>query len=172
MSSKSFLFPIIYSAIVIIATCITFYGGYADNINKVTIIGWLLIVPFCVASMLYSKRVIYHHQISGRDLVRAGLSFVVLSSLILIAFQAVFFTLDFKEYKINFMQTQGFELAKEQIRKGQLKITDAEIPALIAKEIEQVTLFRECTGIIFKNISLGLITTMMAAVAIKARIRK
>jgi hypothetical protein len=56
MNPKTFIYPAIYSLLVIVATCITFYGGYTEHINKVTIIGWLLIIPFCVFAMLYAKK--------------------------------------------------------------------------------------------------------------------
>ncbi len=167
---KSFLFPVIYSLIVIIGTCCAFYGGYSNHINKVSIIGWLLIVPFCVFAMMYAKSTIYNHNIGGREAIKEGLTFIILSSLILVVFQAVFFTMDFKAYKINFIQTYGLELAKVQIINGNLKITEAEIPALLAKEIEQVTLFKECTSIIFKNLFLGMITTVITAVTMRAKV--
>ncbi len=171
MNLKSFLFPSIYSALLIIATCITFYGGYSQSINSVTIIGWLLIVPFCVVSMIYAKRTIYNHAIGGKDLVKEGLKFIIFSTLILVIFQAIFFTIDFKAYKINFIQTYGFELAKAQIKNGHLKITEAQIPDLISKEIAQVTLFKECTSIVFKNLFLGTITSVITAVVLRAKLR-
>lgn len=171
MNIKSFLFPSIYSVLLIIATCITFYGGYSQSINTVTIIGWLLIIPFCVVAMIYSKRNIYDNVIGGKDLVKEGLKFIIFSTIILVIFQAVFFTLDFKAYKINFIQTYGFELAKTQIKNGHLKITEAQIPDLINKEIEQVTLFKECTSVVFKNLFLGTITAIITAVTLRAKLK-
>jgi glucose uptake protein GlcU len=167
MTFKSLLFPVIYSSICIAATCITFYGGAVDHINEAVITGWLLLVPFCVAAMIYAKKSMYNNSIGGKEAVKEGFKFIILSTLILVVFQAVFFTLDFKEYKIHFMQTYGVELAKAQIAKGHLTITESQIPDLIAKEVEQVTLFRECTGIVFKNLFLGTITAIICAVAIR-----
>ncbi len=171
MNPKSFVFPSLYSALVIIATCVTFYGGYINHINKITIIGWLLIIPFCVAAMIYAKKVIYQGNIGGKDAVKEGLKFIVFSTLILVVFQAIFFTLDFKAYKVDFIQTYGVELAKAQIKNGNLKITEAEIPNLIKQEIEQVTVFKGCTSIVFKNLFLGVITSVITAVTMRARLR-
>lgn len=171
MSPKTFLFPSIYSALLIIATCITFYGGHSQSINTVTIIGWLLIVPFCVMAMIYSKRTIYNNEIGGKDLVKEGLKFIVFSTIILVVFQAIFFELDFKAYKVNFMQANGFELSKIQIKSGHLKITEAQIPGYVAKEIEGVTLFKECTSVVFKNFFLGTITSIITAVVLRAKLR-
>ena len=171
MNPKSFIFPSLYSALVIIATCITFYGGYINHINKITIIGWLLIIPFCVAAMIYAKKVIYQGNIGGKDAVKEGLKFIVFSTLILVVFQAIFFTLDFKAYKVDFIQTYGVELAKAQIKNGNLKITETEIPNLIKQEVEQVTVFKECTSIVFKNLFLGVITSVITAVTMRARLR-
>ena len=171
MSPKTFLFPVLYSSLLIIATCIVFYGGQGQSINTVTIIGWLLIVPFCVMAMIYSKRTIYNNEIGGKDLVKEGLKFIIFSTIILVVFQAIFFELDFKTYKINFIQTYGFDLAKAQIKAGHLKITEAQIPDLINKEIEQVTLFKECTSVVFKNLFLGTITSVITAVVMRAKLR-
>jgi len=171
MNIKSFLFPSIYSALLIIATCVVFYGGHIQLINTVTIIGWLLIVPFCVMAMIYSKRSIYNNEIGGKDLVKEGLKFIVFSTIILVIFQAIFFELDFKAYKVNFMQANGFELSKIQIKSGHLKITEAQIPSYVAKEIEGVTLFKECTSVVFKNIFLGTITSVITAVALRAKLK-
>lgn len=171
MNPKTFVFPSLYSVLVILATCITFYGGYSQSINGVTIIGWLLIIPFCVGAMLYAKKYIYNGVIGGKDAIKEGLKFIIFSTIILVVFQAVFFTLDFKAYKIDFMQTFGVELAKAQIKAGNLKITEAEIPNLIKQEIEQVTLFKECTSVVFKNLFLGTITAVLTGVAMRAKIR-
>lgn len=171
MNPKSFLYPVIYSSLLIIATCITFYGGFINYINTVTIIGWLMIIPFCVLAMLYAKKEMYNGNIGGKDAVKEGLKFVVFSTVILVIFQVIFFTLDFKAYKIHFIETYGFELAKTQIKNGNLKITEAQIPDLIKKEIEQVTLFKECTSIVFKNLFLGTITSVICAVTLRAKLR-
>ena len=171
MNPKTFIFPSIYSTLVIIATCITFYGGFTSHMNKVTIIGWLFIVPFCVAAMLFAKKTIYQGNIGGKDSVKEGLKFIIFSSIILVIFQSIFFTLDFKAYKIDFMQTYGVELAKTQIKNGNLKISESEIPNLIRQEIEQVTLFKECTSILFKNLFLGTITTILTAVTLRAKLK-
>lgn len=171
MILKSFLFPVIYSVIYIAAICFTFYGGHTDRINLVTNVCWLLLIPFCVAAMIYAKKSIYNNSIGGKEAVKEGFKFLIFSSVILVIFQAIFFTLDFKEYKIHFMQTYGVELAKAQIaRAHSTTITEAQIPDLIAKEIEQVTLFRECTAIVFKNMFLGTITSIICAVTLRNKI--
>lgn len=164
-----FLFPAIYSAIVMLATCVAFYGGYTQYMNTVSIIGWLLIVPFCVLAILYAKKKRYQGHIGGRNAVKEGLAFILFSTILLVIFQSVFFTLDFKAYKINFMQTYGFALAKAQIANGHLKITEAEIPGLIRQEVAQVTLFKECTGLVFKNFFLGTMTSIVCGVIVKTK---
>jgi len=171
MNLKSFLFPSVYSAIVIVSTCITFYTGQAQHINKVAIIDWLLIVPFCVMAMLYAKKTMYFGNIGGKDAAREGLKFIIFSTIILVIFQSIFFTLDFKAYKINFIETYGLELAKEQVKNGHLKIKDSELPNLIKQEVAQITLFKEATSIVFKNLFLGTITTVITAVTLRANIR-
>nr|MBP6757122.1 hypothetical protein [Bacteroidia bacterium] len=77
MNLKSFLFPTIYSALCIISTSIAFYGGYSKSINTVSIIGWLLIIPFCVMAMIYAKKTQFNNSIGGKDAVKEGFKFIV-----------------------------------------------------------------------------------------------
>ena len=51
------------------------------------------------------------------------------------------------------------------------KITETEIPKLIQQEIEQITLFKECTSIVFKNLFLGTITAIVTAVTIRGNFK-
>jgi len=67
------------------------------------------------------------------------------------------------------MNTEGFELAKLQIANGKLTIKESEIPALIQKEIEGVTLFKEYTAIIFKNLFLGVFASFIGGVFFKTK---
>lgn len=167
--TKSLLFPIAYSTLYILSICFTFYGGHQKSLNAVYIIGWLMLIPFCVAAMVYAKKAHYQNQISGRDAAKEGLKFIILSSVILIVFQTVFFMTDLRDFKINYFETYGPELAREQIKQGKLTISEKEIPGLIKSEVAQISLFRECTSILFKNLFLGVITTIFGAVALKSK---
>ena len=42
---------------------------------------------------------------------------------------------------------------------------------LINKEIAEITLFRECTSIVFKNLFLGTITSIVTAVSIRGKFK-
>ena len=79
--------------------------------------------------------------------------------------------LDFKDYKVDYIQTYGLELAKAQVKNGNLKITEEQLPNLISQEIAQVTLFKECTSVVFKNLFLGTITSIITAVTMRAKLR-
>ena len=153
----------------IMAVCVCFYGGMQPQLNKITIFGWLLLFPFCLLHIKYIKTANYNNLIGGREATKEGLIFVVISTLILLAFQTIFFILDFKDYKIHYMQTEGFELAKLQIAHGKLTIKESEIPALIQKEIEGVTLFKEYTAIVFRNLFLGVFASFIGGVFFKTK---
>ncbi len=114
------------------------------------------------------KKTFYNNNIGGKDAVKEGLKFIIFSTIVLVIFQSIFFTLDFKAYKVDFMQTYGFELAKTQIKNGNLKIAETEIPNLVKQEIEQVTLFKECTSIVFKNLFLGTNIKKLIALVLRA----
>ena len=95
MTFKSFLFPVIYSAVCISAICFTFYGGHVDHINEASIAGWLLIVPFCVAAMVYAKKNFYNNSIGGKASVKEGFTCFSFSTRLLGTFGTLVFTADF-----------------------------------------------------------------------------
>ncbi len=167
MKSKLFLFAIIYSALSILSICIAFYGGYIHLLNYVYLFSLLGLLPFVLLAVKTFRDKENGGVLSGKEAFKAGLKCVVSSAIILSVFQAVFFTLDFKEYKISYMRTIGPEAIKKEISRGLLKAKESEIPAIINNDIEQVTLFYEITGVLFKTIAYGLFCSFIAAVFFK-----
>ncbi len=167
MNIKTFLIPVIYSILIIATTCICFYGGMPHKLNIISIFGWLLLLPFCLLQIVFIKKTKYNNSIGGRDATKEGLIFVMITTLILLIFQTIFFIVDLKEFKINFFETQGFELAKQQITNGMLKIKDSEIPDLIKKEVAEITLTKELTLLVFKNVFLGIFASFIGGVFFK-----
>ena len=94
---------------------------------------------------------------------------MVITTLFLIIFQVVFFEYAFKDYKINYMQTVGPQMLKEQIVSQKLKITEADIPKTIAADVEGVTLFKEVTSVIFKTIFYGLFCSIICAILLRRK---
>jgi len=65
------------------------------------------------------------------------------------------------------METVGPQVLKEQIAAGKIKLTEAEIPKVIALDVADVTLFKEVTSVIFKNIFYGMFSSFVAAIFLK-----
>lgn len=167
MNIKTLIVPTIYTSLVIATTCIAFYGGFQSHLNTVAIFGWLFLLPFCLFQIYFVRKTVYNNVIGGRDATKEGLMFVMLSTVALVIFQSIFFYTGFRDYKINFMQTQGFELAKLQIASGSLKIKDSEIPGLIQEEIKGITIGKEITSIVFRNLFLGIFASFIGGVFFK-----
>lgn len=163
-----FLLALLYSVLFAIAVCIVFYGGYVQYITHVYLIGLAFMMPFIFLAVWLRRRRM-GGVLGGREGLREGLRFVVAATLYMALFQVIFFQLDFKEYKINFMQTMGPDILKEQIKTGQAKITEADIPKIIAEDIEQVTVFKEITSVVFKNLLFGAFSSFLAAVLFKRK---
>ena len=125
--------------------------------------------PFLFLAVYLEKRDLHAGQIGGKVAGKAGLKFVVTATMFLVLFQAIFFETTFKEYKINYMQTSGPQILKEQIAAGKLKIKEEEIPQIIANDVEGVTLFKEITSVVFKTIFYGTFCSLITAVAMRRK---
>jgi hypothetical protein len=163
-----FLLALLYSVLFAAAVCIVFYGGYVQYITHVYLIGLLFMLPFIFATV-WLKRKRMGGVLGGREGVKEGLRFVIAATLYMSLFQVIFFELDFKEYKINFMQTMGPDILKEQIKAGTAKISEADIPKIISEDIREVTVFKEITSVVFKNLFFGSFCSFLAAILFKKK---
>ena len=67
------------------------------------------------------------------------------------------------------MQTVGPEMLKQEIAAGKIKITEAEIPKIIAADVAGVTLFKEVTSVIFKTVFYGVFCSLISAVLLRRK---
>ena len=167
--NKTFILAFIYAVLFAAAVCFIYYNNHIKYITHVYLIGLLCMFPFLYAAVYYDKKDNYDGEIGGKVAGKSGFKFVVTATLFLMLFQTVFFVTSFKEYKINYMQTVGPQMLKEQIAAGKLKITEAEIPKVIATDIEGVTLFKEITSVIFKTVFYGVFCSLIVAVLLKRK---
>jgi len=161
----AFIYAVLFSALV----CFVFYGNHIKYITHAYLIGLLFMLPFVYAAVWFQKRDVYQGEIGGRVAGKEGVKFVVIATLFLVVFQIVFFETSFKEYKINYMQTVGPQMLKEQILAGKLKIAEAEIPKMIAADVEGVNLFKEITSVIFKTIFYGIFCSVISALLLRRK---
>ena len=164
---KPFVVALVYSLLFIATICFTFYGGHTQYITHAYLIGLVCMLPFVFIAILWQRQTVYGGIISGKVAVKEGLKFVLVATLILIVFQTVFFEKSFRNFKANYMETVGPQVLKEQIAAGKIKLTEAEIPKVIALDVADVTLFKEVTSVIFKNIFYGMFSSFVAAIFLK-----
>jgi hypothetical protein len=107
--------------------------------------------------------------LSGRDAVKEGLRFVVAATIYMSLFQVIFFEMDFRDYKINFMESTGPQILKDQIASGKAKIAESEIPRIIQEDVQQVTVFKEITAVVFKNLFYGVFCSFISAIILKRK---
>lgn len=167
--NKTLIIAFIYSLLFSAAVCVVFYGDHVKYITHVYLIGLLCMFPFLFTAVYFERKDNFDNEIGGRAASKLGLKFVVMATLFLMLFQTVFFTVSFKDYKINYMQSVGPQMLKEQIASGNLKITEAEIPKVIATDVEGVTLFKEITSVIFKTVFYGAFCSIITAFTLKRK---
>jgi hypothetical protein len=164
---KPFIVAFVYSLLFIATICFTFYGGHTQYITHAYLIGLVCMLPFVFIAILWQRQTVFGGIISGKGAVKEGLKFVLVSTLIIIIFQSVFFEKSFKDFKISYMQTVGPKVIKEEIAAGKTKLTEDQIPKAIALDVADVTLFKEVTSVIFKNIFYGMFSSFVAAIFLK-----
>jgi hypothetical protein len=163
-----FFLAFIYSVLFAATVCFVFYGGHITYITHAYLIGVLGMFPFIYGSIWMKRR--RDGFLAGREGVKEGLRFVVAATLFMVLFQVIFFEMDFKAYKINFMQTSGPQILKEQIAKGTAKISESAIPGIIAEDVQQVTVTKEITSVVFKNLLFGAFASFISALVLKKKI--
>lgn len=167
--TKPVLLAIFYTLLFATAVCVVFYGNHIKYITHVYLIGLLCMFPFVYAAVWFQRKDVHDGEIGGKDAGKEGLKFVVMTTLFLVIFQAVFFIASFRDYKVNYMQTVGPQMLKEQIVTQKLKITEADIPKTIAADVEGVTLFKEVTSVIFKTVFYGLFCSIICAILLRRK---
>jgi hypothetical protein len=164
---KPFLVALVYSLLFIASICFVFYGGHSQFITHAYLLGLVSMLPFVFVTIFWQRQTVYGGTISGKNAIKEGLKFVLITTLMLIVFQSVFFEKSFHDFKTNYMETVGPKVLKEQIAAGKIKLTEAEIPKVIALDVADVTLFKEITSVIFKNIFYGMFSSFVAAIFLK-----
>jgi len=167
--NKPVIIALIYSILFSASVCFVFYGDHIKYLTHVYLIGLLCMLPFLYYAVLLQKKNVYKGDMSGRIAGREGLRFVVAATFFLILFQVVFFETSFKAYKINYMQTVGPQILKDQITAGKLKLAETEIPKMIATDVEGVTLFKEITSVVFKTVFYGAFCSFIVAFLLKRK---
>ncbi len=167
LRSGSVYTALIYSLLTIASICFVFYTGRSQWLFNVHLISWLAVFPFTFFIVWYHRNHYNQGFISGKEAMQAGLKFILLVILILCVFQVIFFQTDFKDFKINFIKSQGPLKLKEAIQQGQIKASESDIPKIIEQDIAQVTIFAEITAILFKYIAYGLFSSFISAVFLK-----
>ena len=161
----AFVYAVLFSALV----SFVFYGDHIKYIGKAYFLGLLGMLPFVYAAVWFQRRDIHEGEIGGKEAGKEGIKFVVIATLFLIVFQIIFFETSFREYKVNYMQTVGPEMLKQEIAAGKIKITEAEIPKIIAADVAGVTLFKEVTSVIFKTVFYGVFCSLISAVLLRRK---
>ncbi|MGZ3865088.1 MAG: DUF4199 family protein [Bacteroidia bacterium] len=165
--NKTLLLALVYTLLFAAVVCVVFYGDHVKYITHAYFAGLLGIFPFVYAAIWFARK--QQGEIGGKEAAREGFRFVLLATLFLIVFQIVFFETSFREFKINYMQTVGPQALKEQMLSGQMKITESDIPKIIATDVEGVTLFKEITSVIFKNFFFGGLSVIIASFLLKLK---
>lgn len=163
-----FILALVYSVLFAATVCIVFYGGHIQYITHAYLIGLVLMAPFIYAS-IFLKRKRMAGVLAGREAVKEGLRFVVAATIYMCLFQVIFFEMDFREYKIHFMESTGPQILKEQIAAGKAKISETDIPRIIQEDVQQVTVFKEITAVVFKNLFYGTFCSFIFAVILKRK---
>ncbi|MBS1647714.1 MAG: DUF4199 domain-containing protein [Bacteroidetes bacterium] len=167
INKKTIIAALIYTLLFATGVCVAFYGTGAKYITHAYLLGVLCMLPFVFGIIWWQRQSTYGGIISGKSALKEGLKFVVFVTLLLLIFQIVFFEVSFKEYKIQYIQNVGPQALKAQIASGKIKITEAQIPAEIDRDVHEVTVFKEITAVVFKNVFYGMFASLISALLLK-----
>ncbi len=165
---KAIVLPaLLYAAVCIISITVVFYAKLFHILNMTYLLSLLVLLPSIYFTIRYYRNNYTGGLIGGKEAVKVGLQFVLVAVLIMAAFQAIFFVLDFKEFKINYINTVGPEVTKAAIKNGVLKAKESEIPKILQQEIEQITLSGEMKVVFLKYLIYGLFSSFISSIFLK-----
>jgi predicted secreted protein len=167
MKNKPLLLAGIYSLIYIVSTLFFYTTERFSNLNMVYLLAMALILPMVILTIKIERDETNHGYISGREAVKAGMRFVLYSTLILMLFQAIFYYSGWREFKINALPSYVRERALELDKMGKRKFDEKQLQVAISEELKNITLFKELTFVFFRCIFLGLFSSFMASIFMK-----
>jgi hypothetical protein len=162
---------LIYSALCIITVLLAYnglLGAPVKTVNITYVINMFVMFPFIFFTIKLVRDKDNYGVMGGKEAMRTGLRFVVLSAVVLVIFQLAFFNSGFRDFKVNYLRPLGKEYMEKERTAGKFKGSDSEMNAQIEKNItESVTNGSEITGMLFKTFPYGLFCSFLCAVFLR-----
>ena len=106
-------------------------------------------------------------QISGKDALKEGLSFILVAVIIFAVFNYIFYEKELHDYFVNFKQTKGPGIILEQAQKEGKKFTSDQITKMINDEINDLSAFKDTTYKLFSMLMFGIFSSFIASIFLK-----
>jgi hypothetical protein len=168
IKKKPVAFALIYTVLVIAFKLFVFSSGM--QMTKLGmyshILSLLLMTPF-ILLMVFLIRKERGGGIEGKVALIEGLTFVLVSSILLSIFNYVFFQQELGSYIVNYIQTQGPKSIIEEAAKKGKTITQAEVDKMIKDGVADLSAFKDTTSKLFSMLMFGIFSSFVVSVFLK-----
>lgn len=168
MKNKVIVWVLVYSAVSIAFKLYVFYSGnqgtkLGDLSHLITL---LFILPF-IGLAVYQKRKANNGLIAGREAVREGMHFTLLSIVILGLFNYVFYELEMGKYIVSTISNVDYNELLIQAKRHDKNITMEKVVENQKAYIASFTAFRDTTFKIFGYLLFGAFSSFVCGVTFK-----
>ncbi len=160
---KTFSTSLIYTFTTAIASMAIIALNKTHLFNALFLFMWFIFAPLCLVHTYFIKKNKYNGVITSKQTMLESISFVLVTIVMLLVFEILFFEMYFKNFKINYIQQQGNKLLQALNDSEKIKVLQNQINTAILN----VTLFKECAILILKYFILGLISSVFSATLFK-----
>ncbi|MEO8760195.1 MAG: DUF4199 family protein [Bacteroidia bacterium] len=168
LKQKSFLFAIVYSVLVIAFKLFIFNSGL--QMTKLGmyshILSLLLITPF-ILTLVFLERRSRGGQIGGKVALIVGLSFTVVSILILSVFNYIFFSQELGAYIAEYIRANAPKSILEEAAKKGKTLTTAQIDSMVQGGVDDLSAFKDTTSKLFGMLVMGIFSSFVASIFFK-----
>lgn len=168
LKQKPFLFALVYSILIIAFKLFIFNSGM--QMTKLGmyshILSLLFMSPF-IFLLVFLARKERGGEIEGKVAIIQGLTFVLISSIILSVFNYIFFEQALASYIVNYIQTEGPKSILEEAAKKGKTVTQAEVDKMVKGGIEDLSAFKDTTSKLFSMLMFGIFSSFVVSVFLK-----
>lgn len=168
LKPRPFLFALVYCVLVIAFKLFVFNSGM--QMTKLGmyshILSLLFMSPF-IFLLVFLARKARGGEIEGKVAIIQGLTFVLISSIILSVFNYIFFEQALASYIVNYIQTEGPKSILEEAAKKGKTVTQAEVDKMIKGGIEDLSAFKDTTSKLFSMLVFGIFSSFVVSIFLK-----
>lgn len=168
MKNKNLIWILIYTIFSISFKLYVFYSGYQNSTLGFLshLISIFFILPF-IALVIFQKRKLNNGKLSGKDCVKEGMYFTLISIIILGVFNYIFYEIELGKFITSSLTNVDYNTLLVEARKRDKNITLEKVIANQKEYVSSLTAFKDTTLKTFGHLLFGSFSSFICAITLK-----